>query len=179
MSDGDTGEVQPQAERVVYFAPGAGDTSALEGVARPLSADAEGIQAVLPPRHAHEAAGASPPHHGLSVSFRNNYPTNVKAAVMRFDPGACGEHGKWATAGWWRLEPGQQVFGFSTNNRYVGFYAVAEDGAVWEGQYGPVFIREEDFQSCVDLQPEDPCQQVGMRLADLGTVGIVINLTQG
>lgn len=179
MSDGGPEEVQPLSDRVIYFAPGTEGTTLSEGGARALTSDAEGILAILPPRHAHAVAGAPPPHHGLRVSFRNSYSANAKIAIMRYDPGACGEHGNWATAGWWRLEPGQQVFGFATDNRYVGFYAVAEDGAVWEGQYGPVFIREEDFQSCVDIQPEDPCQHVGMHLADLGTVGIVINLTQG
>jgi hypothetical protein len=178
MSEGDAGSGQPQADRVVYFLPGSDETPPPEAGARPLSASAEGIQAVLPPRRAEETTGPPPPHHGLSVSFRNSYPANVKAAIMRYDPGACGDHGNWATAGWWRLEPGQQVFAFSTNNRYIGFYAIAEDGAIWEGQYGPVFIRDEDFQSCIAIQPEDPCQTVGMRLADLGSVGIVINLTQ-
>ena len=134
----------------------------------------------MPPGQPDSPPGAPPPSAPrLSVSFRNSYTSNVKVAIIRYDPAACGEHGIWATAGWWRLEPGQQVLAFKTNNRYIGFYARAEDDAVWDGQYGPAFVYPEDFQSCVAIETEEPCETVEMRLADIGSSGVIINLTQG
>ena len=137
---------------------------------------------VLPPRRSDDVRStpSAPPAPRLNVWFKNSYTANVKVAIMRYDPSACGgEHGDWATAGWWRLEPGQQVLAFKTNNRYIGFYAKAEDDALWDGPYGPVVVYPDDWQSCIGIVPEDPSETVGMRLVDIGPSGMVINLTQG
>ena len=59
--------------------------------------------------------------------------------VMWYDTNTCGgDGGNWATKGWWNLSPGQETHtDVWTANRYFYFYAEAEDGAVWNGPYGP------------------------------------------
>jgi hypothetical protein len=113
----------------------------------------------------------------MRVYFRNSYPAKVWVAIMRYDPDSCrGEYGTWATAGWWGLNPGQQVWPFSTNNRYAAFYADAEDGAFWAGEYGPVYVYYQAFESCINIGSTAAYDVVGMRLIDIGNSDTVINL---
>ena len=111
----------------------------------------------------------------MKVHFRNGYRARVWVAIMRYEPDGCRDHGNWATAGWWSLEPGQQVWAFSTNNRYACFYADADDGAFWAGNYGPVYVYHA-FDSCVGIGSTAAYGTVGMRLIDLGDSDRVINL---
>ena len=112
----------------------------------------------------------------MRVYFRNSYGTKVWVAIMRYDPDSCGEYGNWATAGWWGIDPGQQVWAFSTNNRYAAFYADADDGAHWSGPYGPVYVYWEAFDSCVNIGSTAAYGIVGMRLIDVGDSDHVVNL---
>jgi hypothetical protein len=104
----------------------------------------------------------------MRVYFHNNHSSTVWIAIMRYDPGACGSYGNWATEGWWGLNPGGTVWAFSTSNRYACFYAEADDGAVWAGSYGPVYIYWDAFSSCVNIGSTAAYDVVGMRLIDLG-----------
>ncbi len=113
----------------------------------------------------------------MRVYFRNSYSAKVWVAIMRYDPDSCREHGNWATEGWWGIDPGQQVWVFSTNNRYACFYAEAEDGAFWAGEYGPVYVYHRVFNSCIKIGSSAAYGTVGMRLIDTNNSDIVINLT--
>jgi hypothetical protein len=97
---------------------------------------------------------------------------------MRYDPDACREHGNWATAGWWSLQPGEQFYLFSTNNRYAAFYADADDGAFWAGEYGPVYVYYDPFDSCVGIGSTGAYGTVGMRLLDTNGSDVIVNLTE-
>jgi len=104
----------------------------------------------------------------MRVYFHNNYTTTVWVAIMQYDTDACGGHGgDWATRGWWRIEPGQEVWAFSTTNEYCCAYAEAADGAVWSGDYGPVYVYQHAFDSCVNIGASDAIDEVGMFLMDL------------
>ncbi len=105
----------------------------------------------------------------MRVYFRNNYSSRVWVAIMRFDPGACGSSGNWATEGWWSINPGGQIWPFSTSNRYACFYAEADDGRIWIGPYGPVYIYWDAFSSCINIGSTAAYDMVGMRLLDLGS----------
>jgi uncharacterized membrane protein len=87
----------------------------------------------------------------MKVSFRNNYNATVWVAIMRFDQKACANHGDWATAGWWKIEPGEEKWPFSTTNRFAYYYAEASDGAVWSGDYGPISVEKGAFESCLNI----------------------------
>lgn len=113
----------------------------------------------------------------MRVYFRNSYRTKVWVAIMRFDPGGCGEYGNWATAGWWGIDPGQQVWAFSTNNRWACFYADADDGQHWSGNYGPVYVYYDAFDSCINIGSTAAYGTVGMRLIDVGSGDHIVNLT--
>ena len=103
----------------------------------------------------------------MKVQFRNNYRTTAWVAVMFYNPDGCRDHGNWGTRGWWRIEPGQTVWAFSTTNEYACFYAEAADGAKWAGGYGPVYVYANAFESCVNIGSTAAIGVVGMRLVTL------------
>ena len=103
----------------------------------------------------------------MKVLFKNNYRTTVWVAVMFYDPDGCREYGNWGTRGWWRVEPGAEVWAFSTTNQYACFYAEAADGAHWSGGYGPVYVYYGAFSSCINIGSTAAKDIVGMRLITL------------
>jgi len=104
----------------------------------------------------------------VKVQFKNNYPTKVWVAIMRYDTDACGgEGGDWATQGWWPIDPGQEVWAFSTTNEFAYFYAESADGAVWTGDYGPVYVYADAFNSCLNIGSTAAIKTVGMQQIDL------------
>ncbi len=113
----------------------------------------------------------------MKINFRNSYGSRVWIAAMRYSPDGCAEDGKWQTLGWWSVDFGQQVWAFSTNNRYSAFYAEADDGAFWAGPYGPVYVYWDAFDSCVNIGSTAAFAVVGMRLIDGDSSGThTINL---
>jgi hypothetical protein len=105
----------------------------------------------------------------MQVHFRNSHPAKVWVAIMEYDPGACGGSGDWSTHGWWGIDPGQEVWAFSTSNQYAAFYAEADDGAHWSGIYGPVYMYWDAFDSCINIGSTNAYEIVGMALIDLGS----------
>ena len=65
----------------------------------------------------------------------------------------------------------------ATSYRYACFYADAEDGAYWAGDYGPVYVYYEAFDSCIKIGSTAAYGTVGMRLIDVGDSDHVVNLT--
>jgi uncharacterized membrane protein len=112
----------------------------------------------------------------MRVNFRNNTAARVWVAIMRWEPDGCRDYGNWATAGWWQIDPGQRVWAFSTNNRYAAFYAKSANGSFWAGDYGPVYVYHEAFDSCLNIGSTAAYGTVGMRLITLGDNDIVVNL---
>lgn len=112
----------------------------------------------------------------MKVHFRNSYSSKVWVAIMKFDPDSCRDTGNWATQGWWGINPGQQVWAFSTNNRYAAFYANADDGRFWGGGYGPIYVYHKAFDSCINIGSTAAYGKVGLRLIDTNNSDKVINL---
>src|SRR5216117_4217572 len=102
----------------------------------------------------------------MNVYVRNDYSRPVWLAVMYFDPNYCSSFGDWSTQGWWMINPGQTRFPFWTYNQYAAYYAEADDGAVWAGDRGPVYVQWSAFHSCYQLG-NNISYLVGMRLLDL------------
>jgi uncharacterized membrane protein len=105
----------------------------------------------------------------MQVRFRNQRSSKVWVAIMRYDPSGCGSYGNWATAGWWGVNPGQLVHAFNTSNRYACFYAEGDDGTIWTGPYGPMYVYWDAFSSCVGIGSTAAYDVVGLRLIDLGS----------
>jgi uncharacterized membrane protein len=107
----------------------------------------------------------------MQVHFRNSYTSRIWIAIMRYDPAGCGgQYGNWATKGWWSIQPGESVYAFNTNNRYFCYYAEAQDGGVWNGPYGPIYVYRDAFDSCVNIGSTAAYGTVGTRLKDGGNV---------
>lgn len=106
----------------------------------------------------------------MHLHFRNSTAHTVWVCIMFYSPDGCAEYGAWGTRGWWALGPnGGQAYVLDTHNRYAAFYAESEIGEVWTGPYGPVYVHQAAFDSCVDIGDTNPqTWTVGMRLIDLG-----------
>jgi hypothetical protein len=128
----------------------------------------------------HSLSGPSRNKKGLipvQVHFRNSHGSRIWIAIMRHDPDGCAEYGNWATAGWWSITLGESVHAFNTNNRYFAYYAEAEDGTTWTGEYGPAYVYLDAFESCVGIG-STAARPVGMKLKDGGSAGtFTVNLT--
>src|SRR5579871_222500 len=105
----------------------------------------------------------------MQLCFHNSYSSPLWVAVMWYNPGPCGgEGGNWATAGWWQVDPGGTVHtDVWTANRYFYIYAEAEDGAVWGGDYGPVYATNQAFQGCLNIANSQEFP-IGMAQIDAG-----------
>ena len=118
----------------------------------------------------------------MQLSFKNNYSSTLSVAVMWFDNssrGCGGDGGNWGTKGWWNINPGDTVHtDVWTANRYFCFYAEAEDGTIWGGDYGPVSATYEAFQGCVGSGSSEDTLSLGMALVDAGSAyWLYINFT--
>lgn len=111
-----------------------------------------------------------------AIRFRNSTASTVWVAVMFYSPDSCREYGNWGTRGWWQLEPGQTKLAFHTSNRYAAFYAESASGSYWAGSYGPVYVYQEAFDSCVNIGSTAAIGTVGMRLIDTNDDDLTINL---
>ena len=68
----------------------------------------------------------------------------------------------------------------NTLNRYYSYYAKAADGAQWTGQYGPVYVYHQAFDSCLNIGSTAAYGRVGMRLIDTDNYGTyTMTLTRG
>lgn len=105
---------------------------------------------------------------GHIVGFQNSYPSKVWVAIMYYSPASCRELGDWRTEGWWGLDPGTGAWVVDTSNRYLAFYAEADDGVVWNGPYGPVRLYWNAFSACWLTLQSPVYETVGMRGVDLG-----------
>ncbi len=87
------------------------------------------------------------------LAFHNNYRLTVSVAVMQVDDDACGEYGRWASHGWWNLNPGGSKTAIYTKYDAAYYYAKATNGAWWGDVNGPqVYVNPYDrFDSCIRI----------------------------
>jgi hypothetical protein len=110
------------------------------------------------------------------VQFTNLYSSKVYVAYMRLDQ-ACGADcgDPWDVLGWINLELGQtQTRPNPTNNPWLYYYAEADDGSVWAGDFSAE-VRQERFEKCtclgVSAGGTNPYHTIGMRELDLSQWG--------
>ena len=111
------------------------------------------------------------------VKFTNSYNSKLYVAYMRYEP-ACGRDcgDPWDVLGWVALAPGQtQTRANSTNNQWFYYYAEAEDGSFWAGDF-LAEVRTERFEKCTCLgvivsDGTSPYHKVGMRELNLKEFG--------
>jgi hypothetical protein len=117
----------------------------------------------------------------MELHFRNQTSSLVSVAIMLYSPDSCGQDGNWATEGWWNISPGGEAYVADTNDEYAAYYAESDAGLVWSGPYGPVYVQQQAFQSCVDIGDNNPeTRIVGMHLIDMEDSDIhYVNLTEG
>ncbi|WP_094555462.1 DUF1036 domain-containing protein [Synechococcus sp. 1G10] len=70
----------------------------------------------------------------MYVKFNNQSSSALWLVVGYYKPG-CPDGGDWAKRGWYRLSPGQSALVLETNNIYHTYYAEADDGRHWRGEY--------------------------------------------
>ena len=90
----------------------------------------------------------------MKIRFQNDHGAGVWVSLMVHEPYLCGGSGggEWMAHGWWRLEPRANVTtNVKTDNRYFYFYAEGDDGAVWNGPYGPIDCPYIAFNTCIGL----------------------------
>ncbi|MFF4986788.1 DUF1036 domain-containing protein [Streptosporangium saharense] len=102
----------------------------------------------------------------MQLHFRNRYTAKTWVAIMFYNPDGCRDHGQWGTRGWWAIDPGGEAYVLSTNNRYAAFYAEAADGRIWTGTYGPFYVYQNAFESCLNIG-STAARRVGARLVDM------------
>ena len=106
------------------------------------------------------------------LRFCNSYPVTIWTAISFYSPDHCGgEGGDWQNIGWYRVDPGQCVVVYSNDladlNRFWYFYAEADDGAVWEGEF-PTFIKDPEAFNLCDGIGTTQLRRVGFRELDVG-----------
>lgn len=105
------------------------------------------------------------------VRFTNSYSSKLYVAYMRLDQ-VCGDDcgDPWDVLGWINLEIGQ-ILTRPTNNRWFYYYAEAEDGQLWAGDF-TAEVSSERFQKCTCIETTSPLWfNVGMRELDLNQFG--------
>ena len=105
------------------------------------------------------------------LTFSNGYSTKVWVAICFWSPDTCGQSGNWQTMGWWGIDPGNSADVYHNDlkdlNRYWYFYAEAADGAKWSGDYGPMYVYHEAFNSCLHIASTAAYATVGLRQIDV------------
>jgi uncharacterized membrane protein len=100
----------------------------------------------------------------MQLHFRNNSPARLWVAIMFYNPQGCADAGLWGTKGWWGIDPGGDAYVLNTNNTYAYFYAETATGVVWRGNFGPVYVHQTAFESCLKIGDNNPQTRiVGMR----------------
>src|SRR5947207_15600157 len=107
----------------------------------------------------------------MGLTFCNNYRTTIYTAISFWSDEDCGgEGGNWQNMGWYVLAPGSCGLVYANDledlNRYWYYYAEADDGAVWAGEY-PTRVTDAAFNLCDGIGSTDQ-RIVGFRELDIG-----------
>jgi len=107
----------------------------------------------------------------MQLRFRNSYGPRIWISIMFFDPVGCANDGQWGTRGWYAVDNGGEAYVLDTNNTFAYYYAEAADGAVWSGPFGPIYVPQSAFSSCLLIG------QTGARIVGLREVQLSGNTT--
>jgi hypothetical protein len=105
----------------------------------------------------------------MNIHFRNGSASGIQIVYARFEPSICAGNGDWLVVGWYDLDPGNEVFAFSTTGTTFFYYAEDSEGRGlrWEGQDKFANIIYQRFEHCINIVPPGSTS-VGMRLYDTG-----------
>jgi hypothetical protein len=126
----------------------------------------------------------------MSLYFHNTLSETVWVAIMYWDPDGCpgaepDGAGLWGTAGWYVAGPGGTAEAYDGDvsglNDYWAFYAKTAGAAIeWTGNYGPVYLYHQAFNSCVNIGSTAAYAVKGMVLIDTeGADDFTANLVLG
>jgi uncharacterized membrane protein len=106
------------------------------------------------------------------LRFCNSHPVRIWTAISFFSPETCpDEFGNWQNIRWYPVEPGSCVVVYRNDlsdlNRYWYFYAEADDGATWTGDF-PTFIKDPDAFNICDGVGSSALRTVGFLELDVG-----------
>jgi hypothetical protein len=111
------------------------------------------------------------------ITFTNSAGKKLYVAYMRRDFNCQNECGDiWDVLGWINLDPGEtETRDNPTNNRWFYYYAEADDGTKWSGDY-LAEVTDTVFEKCTCLgmvvtngEPHNPYHKVGFRQLDSET----------
>jgi uncharacterized membrane protein len=106
------------------------------------------------------------------LRFCNAHTARIYVAISFADDEFCGgEGGGWRNRGWWAIDPGscgQVHSGIVSNvNRLWYYYAVADDGIEWRGDF-PTYVMDPDAFDICDGLPSTQMVRLGFREFDVG-----------
>lgn len=106
------------------------------------------------------------------LRFCNSYHTRIWTAISFHSPEVCGgEGGDWQNIGWYPVDPGSCSVVYANDlddvNRFWYFFAEADDGAQWSGDF-PTFVHMTDAFNICDGIGTTALTQVGFRELDIG-----------
>jgi uncharacterized membrane protein len=107
------------------------------------------------------------------LRFCNSYPTPIWTAISFYSPEDCGGEGlNWQNIGWYRVDPGSCAVVYANDlddvdSRYWYFYAEAEDGAKWHGDF-PTQVNHWDAFNVCDGTGRTGLVNLGFRELDVG-----------
>jgi uncharacterized membrane protein len=104
------------------------------------------------------------------LTFCNSYSSAIATCISFWEPEECGIEGDgWHNIGWYWVEPGTCRVVFENDvdlNRYWYFYAEANDGAKWDGEF-PTRVKNDAFDHC-NSPADSQMFQLGFRELDVG-----------
>ena len=106
------------------------------------------------------------------LRFCNSHPVRIWTVISFHSPEACGgEGGDWQNIGWYPVDPGSCVVVYQNDladvNRYWYYYAEADDGATWSGDF-PTFVEYPGPFNICDGLGSSAYTRVGFRELDVG-----------
>jgi uncharacterized membrane protein len=106
------------------------------------------------------------------LRFCNSHPVRIWTAISFYSPEECGgEGGDWQNMGWYPVDPGQCVEVYNNDlddvNRFWYFFAEADDGAAWSGDF-PTFVKDPEAFNICDGIGTTALRIVGFRELDVG-----------
>jgi uncharacterized membrane protein len=104
--------------------------------------------------------------------FCNSHRARIWTAISFYSPETCGgEGGDWQNIGWYPVDPGSCVVVYENDlgdlNPYWYYYAEADDGAKWSGDF-PTFIKDPDAFNICNGFGTTALRRVGFRELDVG-----------
>ncbi len=106
------------------------------------------------------------------LKFCNSHPTRIWTAISFSSPETCaGEGGDWQNIGWYPVEPGACTVVYQNDladlNRFWYYYAEADDGHQWAGDF-PTYVNTADAFNICSAPGSTALNSVRFRELDVG-----------